>query len=657
MRAGGYMIPVKMWIEEDRIFFQFGFNRSLMNAIKALENPKWHGFEAKNPRKLWSVKASYRNLWWLKSLQGGNPFERYDAPIIEHKPTRDGLYDHQVQMFQHGATYQSVVWGAEMGVGKSLALIELMEFAARTKDFQDHEFLVVGTKASLKAVRLELQKWKCDVQPVLMTYDRLRIKIKNESGDIAIPKFVAFDECSKLKTANSLRSQAALWLTNCMRDNWMDDMFVVGMTGTPAPKNPADWWHIAEVHCPGFLREANSGALQRRLSWVETEMTMQGQAFPKIKSWKDSEEKCGFVWEEELGEEDDGKPAMVERYCTETADHVVHSEEALVYGEEHPHEFVKSVDEVSKLYRRLKGLVQIHFKKDCLDLPDKIEAYMYYANGEWHQALTIDDAKPVPARSVVRAAKHIMKTAPRVVTALTNLRELSDGFQYAEEGTGEYKDCKACDATGEEVGLDEDGDEVVGKCVVCKGVTKVETKIRTTVETKNPKVDLLRERLDLHEDNGRYVVCCAFQGSMDIVRNVCNAAGWTVIQADGRGWKVYNKSGVQLPGISHEDMLRLFAGDIEGPEKLAFVGHPGTMGMGLNLQASCELLWYSMPFNAEEFIQATDRIYRPGMNIVKGCTIVYAFHLGTDLVVYANLMQKKELQALSMGAVKEATDV
>ena len=92
------------------------------------------------------------------------------------------------------------------------------------------------------------------------------------------------------------------------------------------------------------------------------------------------------------------------------------------------HPFEKSINEVALMYERLKGLVVIKHKKDCLELPDK----------QYRKIV----CKPTP--SVLRVAQALMSSSMNAVTGLTLLRELSDGFQYREVADG-ITACTTCD--------------------------------------------------------------------------------------------------------------------------------------------------------------------------------------------------------------------
>ena len=61
LRAGRYRIPVTLIYDDSRIYFKFKFNRPLMAEVKAMQSPRWHGYDETNPRKIWSVANSPRN--------------------------------------------------------------------------------------------------------------------------------------------------------------------------------------------------------------------------------------------------------------------------------------------------------------------------------------------------------------------------------------------------------------------------------------------------------------------------------------------------------------------------------------------------------------------------------------------------------------------
>jgi hypothetical protein len=502
--------------------------------------------------------------------------------------------------------------------GKTLSAIELMEKANAKGGFW-----WVGPKSALAAVEREFVKWDLKVQPKLMTYDRLRIEIERWEPGQPAPQGLICDESSRAKTANAKRTKAAQHLANAIRDEWGWDGYVVLMSGSPSPKSPVDWWAQCEIAYPGFVKEGSEKAFEWRLGIYQKQMTDAGE-FWKRKTWRDDENKCDV--------------------CGELADHADHTldGDAELFGGEETHDFVPSKDEVSYLYERLQGLVVTLKKKDCLDIPEKI-----------YREVILE-----PTSTLKRVAKALAKSAETAIQGLTWLRELSDGFQYKEKQEGN-KECRVCKGKGECEAwqLNEqtgDTDKVMGTCPTCGGSGEVPNMVRDTKEIKTPKDQAIRDLLEENEDQGRLVVFAGFQGSIDRVLKLCHREHWDVVQVDGRGWKVKRHDGEKVPPKTKP--LDYWA-DISN-ERVVFLAHPASGGMGLTLTESRMCVFYSNDFSPESRSQAEDRIHRPGMDENRGATIVDLFHLGTDRRVLQVLQDNRRLESMTMGEMKEMiTDV
>jgi predicted RNA-binding Zn-ribbon protein involved in translation (DUF1610 family) len=382
---------------------------------------------------------------------------------------------------------------AEPGVGKTLVAIEVMEA------IRSYNVLWVGPKSGLRAVEMELLKWESLVWPTFSTYDSLK-KLTDKTFDVAV-----FDESQKLKNPMTQRFEAAVAITELMRKKNPDPIILL-LTGTPSPNAPTDWWSQVELVCPGYLREGNLEKFKRRMALIIQRESMAGAAFPELVTWWDNTNKC--------------------KICGKLREDLAHDmEEALTLGYEY-HEFVPSVNEVEGLYRKLKGIVHIVFKKDVLDLPDK----------------TFEIIRCSPTQEILRAARLIVAKAKNAVTAAILLRELSDGFQYQEieigikvcdlcKGKGtiehpnviEYEECPVCGGhiegykcvscdfeIKEEIYEDQDF-----TCPNCGGSGEVEKMAREARQVPCPKEDVLREKLEEYEDIGRVVIFAGFQGSVD----------------------------------------------------------------------------------------------------------------------------------------------
>jgi len=625
----GTLLKVPATIERDgsRIYF-LKSPFALKGEIKAMRGSRWHGFIPDDNRKIWSVEDCCRNNFQLDYMQGGNPYENWEQPLRNFGYTRP-LFDHQKMLADQGLTYHYQIWAAEMGVGKTLAAIELMEKSGVT------DWWWVAPKSGLAAVEREFVKWGLKVMPNLMTYDRLRIEIEKWEKGRPAPVGVIFDESSRLKTWNAKRTRAAAHLADSIRREHGWDGYVILMSGTPSPKSPVDWWAQCEIAYPGFIKEGSDKAFEFRLAIFEKQMTDAGE-FWKRKTWRDDENKCDI--------------------CGEYADHANHvmDEDAILFGGgEGNHDFVPSKNEVAFLHDRLEGLVVTLKKKDCLDIPDKN-----------YRVVELE-----PTSTLKRVAKALAKSAISAIQGLTWLRELSDGFQYREKQDEKKPtiSCPVCKGKGQKEDWYFDGEKVdvdaqddldhyekrLGPCSYCDGVGEVPNMVRETKQINTPKDQAIRDLLEENEDQGRLVIFAGFQGSVDRIISLCHKQHWDVVKVDGRGWKVMPADGTKItakqckPLDYWADMTK---------ERVAFVAHPASGGMGLTLTEARMAVFYSNDFMPESRSQAEDRIHRPGMDENKGATIVDLFHLGTDRKVLGVLRDNRRLEQMTLGEFQEMCD-
>ena len=93
---------------------------------------------------------------------------------------------------------------------------------------------------------------------------------------------------------------------------------------------------------------------------IERKESAAGGVYPHIVTWLDDENKCAI--------------------CGQYPDHENHVNygndatklAALGILPENVHKHEKSKNEVAYVYERLKGIVLVKFKKDCLDLPEVV---------------------------------------------------------------------------------------------------------------------------------------------------------------------------------------------------------------------------------------------------------------------------------------------
>jgi hypothetical protein len=605
VRLGQYRVPLHIQHTEDLLYFKFRFNRALINEIKAMDGARW------DPKtKLWRASNSARNHFQLAYLKGENPFARYGAEIIECDFERD-LFHHQEEFVNFMLTRQYCIIAGEMGLGKTLAAIETMERS-------DHDsWWYIAPKSALREVALQLGDWDSKIRPELMTYEKLVRIMKDWPEGGTAPMGVFFDESVKLKTPTAQRSKAGKMLADGIREDHGDNGYVILMSGAPAPKSPADWWHQCEVACPGFLMEGNIHKFKRRLAVIIDRESPAGGMFPSIEAWKDDEKRCNT--------------------CGAFKDEAVHDPALAEELDLDYHKFMSSKNEVAHLYERMRGLVLVRRKKDCLDLPDK-----------HYKIIELE-----PSQKTINLARSIVKKASTVIAGITLLRELSDGFQYQKEKVGEDV-CSICNGTGKQKELFGKNEKnrvpipFVNICDGCGGKGKIPRFQRKAKQVVCPKEDALIDVLDNHFDIGRLVVYGGFTGTVDRCVDVALSHQWSVIRVDGRGWWTSE-------GLGGEP-LKIFQNELEMYPRVVFIAQPGAGGMGITLTASPTILYYSNDFDFDHRIQSESRIHRIGMDVNRGATIIDLVHLETDKLILDNLQQKNKLQNLTLGEMTTALE-
>lgn len=616
----------------------------LKHEIKAMQGSMWHGYKRENPRKVWTVDNCERNWFQLKYLMGQNPYEWFERSIVQHDYDKS-LMDHQKLLADTGLNYHYQIWAAQMGLGKTLAAQNVMELSGTDTWFW------VGPLKSLENIEREWEKWNFKLSWIkpkdgnalaeavnenmynvyLTTYERLVKYMQIRNSNDPIPGGVIFDESSRLKSPSAQRSIAALHLAENIRKQHGTQGFVILMSGTPSPKSPLDWWMQCEITWPGFLREGSKDQLETRLGFMMQQQLPDNLINIRI-GWKDNEKKC--------------------MQCTKSLEEGAHQWDMDNPDKPH-HTFESSFNEVAYMYERLKGLVVIIHKKDVLQLPEKVYEIDYCE----------------PSASILRVAKTLVQSAPNVITGLTWLRELSDGFMYKDVPDG-TQTCPTC-TNSEQVGkvkawfdpkypndpiqavdmLDEDYvaklETTFIECPRCKGTKQIIKTKRVSKEIPCPKEEKLKTRLAQCEESGRIVIFAGFQGSIDRIRQICQKEGWDVVQCDGRGWQVFGQGGKKI----NTDKPLHYWSDLEYNPQVAFIAHPASGGLSLNLTESQMIVYWSNDFNPESRSQSEDRIHRKGMDENKGCKIVDIYHLPTDKKVHSVLKDNRKLELLTMGQI------
>lgn len=642
-----YKMPVTLDIQDDRIFF-IKSPFALKDEIKTMQGARWHGHVEGDGRKVWSVKNTQRNLVQIAWLEGKNPYEWFDRPLIEHEYPKFGsdgfgfhdLMSQQRLMTDTGLTYHYQIWAAEMGTGKTLSAIALMIMSG-IKDWW-----WVGPASSFYGIYKEFERWGLPEGYVkeIMSYEKMVQKMATWRKGTKPPQGIIFDESQRLKTPDSRRTQAAQVIADNIRLEYGMEGFAILMSGTPSPQ-VGDWWSQCEIAWPGFLKEGSRDAFERRLGFFRQQENLSGQMYKSRVAWRDDCDRCNICGQYE-----------------HEGHHMTHDGGIINADIEfETHLYEKSENEVSNLYERLEGLATIIHKKDCLDLPDKI--------------YRIIECTPDP--SITRVAQAIARTAPSAIQGLTLLRELSDGFQYRDVQDGEVP-CQSCtdgtiveyyhphDPNGTIRGIElldpgfvSELEKRTVKCEACNGTKLVPNMKRIVREIPCPKDKVIQDLLDENFEQGRLVFFAGFTGSIDRIVNLCHKEGWDTIRLDGRGWKVEKIEGCKDNGLPEVRQI-----SIDNPldywtdpnnNRVAFVAHPQSGGVSLTLCQQGPIpgavmeVFVSNDFNPASRTQAEDRIYRIGMEYGKGATIVDIIHLPVDRRVRDVIKTNRRLELMSMG--------
>lgn len=506
----------------------------IKRQVKGLEGSKFVP-----GKKVWAAKSphvSLRNAFVLGRLTRGEvgmPFEQVIAPyrevITKNIDYRFPLYDHQKDMLNLALDKRYVYFAAEMGLGKTLAAYEL---AHQIKALTPDQFWVVAPKAPLQAWKSERNHWNIDdIHPKLIVNSiesiTKAIETANDSG-WGPPKLLIIDEAAAFKTATSQRSQRMKDLSHTMLK---EDSYIVAMSGTPAPKDPADLHHQYELLWPGLIAEGNRNQLVQSLAYTEKQTNpMTGKPFNKVTGW--------------------------------------------------------NTDKVNRLSNILKPVTITLYKKDCISLPDKI-----------YQTITLD-IEP----SVLSAAKMIAEAATNQLTALQAVRQLSDGFQYHQEGD-------------------------------------------TTVRIKSPKMEWVKSFLKEQFSGNRIVIYGAYKESIRLlVEEISSLPNWTTIKLDGTGAACSDPKIIPTQD-SFQDTDKY-------PQNIAWIANPASASQGLTLTKADTMIYYSNTFKAEDRMQSEDRIHRISQK--NNANIIDLIHLPTDQLILDRIKNKVDLQKVALGEIVDA---
>jgi hypothetical protein len=252
LKARNQTVMATIQETDKRYIFKFPYNKTLLKEVKNLGGTSWHP-----DTKHWEAdKFSLRTQFMLGYLTDGelgtnvlDPYYQSIEPI-----TLPDLYAHQNEMAAHLIQKKRIFWACDMGVGKTLAWIRSTEHIINQLGSDYGNLWVIAPKAPLKAWHYEIKKWNCKLPISFISCDQRKIEQAMENA-VEPPQFLCIDEVSRFKNPTAKRTQLLLELSRLMYEHYQGNEYIAALSGTPAPKDPSDWWAPCEVLCPGFIQE------------------------------------------------------------------------------------------------------------------------------------------------------------------------------------------------------------------------------------------------------------------------------------------------------------------------------------------------------------------------------------------------------------------
>lgn len=203
-----------------------------------------------------------------------------------------------------------------------------------------------------------------------------------------------------------------------------------------------------------------------------------------------------------------------------------------------------------ELNKRIYTLADRAVKEECLDLPDLVKQKIYVSLTP-KQRKVYDELK----QDFVSYVESSAVVADLAITKALRLQQIVSGYVKLEDET--------------------------------------ELHFEDT-----PRVDALSELLEDITPGNKVIVWAVFKQNYVAIRKVCEALKIKYVEATG-----------ETPAKQKFANVDAFNND---PEIKVFIGHPGALGVGINLKAASYSIYYSRNFSLENQLQSEARNYRGG---------------------------------------------
>jgi SNF2 family DNA or RNA helicase len=156
----------------------------------------------------------------------------------------------------------------------------------------------------------------------------------------------------------------------------------------------------------------------------------------------------------------------------------------------------------------------------------------------------------------------------------------------------------------------------------------------------NPRLEALDELLDDLTPNHKVIIWAVFKENYGHIRNLLSKKNIPFVEAHGEIGT--NQKFDSVYKFNTDDNVRVF------------LGHPGSLGIGINLVASDVSIYFNRTHNLEHDVQSEARNYRGGSEIHKCITRIDIITKGTlDEVILKNLQDKTNNAEKILSSIKE----
>lgn len=295
------------------------------NIVKNfMEQRSWDQTE-----KVWKAPVTKHNEHvYLKYFLDKNPFSRmmdelFSPERIDSKEFRGKsvhrlkgyntlhLFEHQIEAVELAVTRRRAIFAMEMRVGKTRSGFESARVFLTQNPHLPRKLWWIANKSAIMGLKkafseqyeskLVLETGE-HVDCYFFTYEDWAKVMKAPNLQDNLPPIIIYDEVHKLKSTTSNRGKLARETYGLLENLYEDDFMLIGMTGTPAPKDPTDWFNIIEVVQPGWIPYGHINVLKEAIAdivyldlgsntYVNNKYGGMGNVIPQVKQFREDDVK------------------------------------------------------------------------------------------------------------------------------------------------------------------------------------------------------------------------------------------------------------------------------------------------------------------------------------------------------------------------------